>query len=180
MTQLKRCMNLLFPSTMFPLVKLQFVFIDNVPFGEVAMAPPSLKVKPKKAQAKSPVSCSVSLSCWRMLWNVYSLLSFCPLDGTEDAAAQLTSWPHRRLHKQAVHGPPEDDGGGEGARGEGLPHAEKTETGAARPDSRSWKIQEPFLTFSKSEKLETFWSKSYSLNVWRNWFATGVGPARIM
>lgn len=29
------------------------MFIDNVPFGEVAMAPPSLKIKPKKAQAKS-------------------------------------------------------------------------------------------------------------------------------
>lgn len=29
------------------------MFVDNVPFGEVAMAPPSLSAKPKKAQVKS-------------------------------------------------------------------------------------------------------------------------------
>lgn len=49
--------------------------------------------------------------------------SFCPLEGTQDAAAQLSSRAHRQLHKQAVHGPTEDDGGGEGARGAGLPQA---------------------------------------------------------
>lgn len=48
-TWLKLCMN-------------HFVLADKVPFGEVAMAPPSLNIKPKKAQAKSPVSCCVSLS----------------------------------------------------------------------------------------------------------------------
>lgn len=31
-------------------------FQDNVPFGEVAMAPPSLNIKPKKAQVKTHVS----------------------------------------------------------------------------------------------------------------------------
>lgn len=120
-------------------VWIVFVLVDNVPFGEVAMAPPSLKTKPKKAQAKSPVSCSVSLYWWRILWNIHSFLFVCPLEGTQDAAAQLSPWPHRQLHKQAVHGPPEDNGGGEGARGAGLPQAQETETGAARPDSRSWK-----------------------------------------
>lgn len=30
------------------------MFVDNVPFGEVAMAPPSLNNKPRKAQVKSP------------------------------------------------------------------------------------------------------------------------------
>ncbi|XP_037544332.1 coiled-coil domain-containing protein 137 [Nematolebias whitei] len=30
------------------------MFVDNVPFGEVAMAPPSLSAKPKKAQVKNP------------------------------------------------------------------------------------------------------------------------------
>lgn len=33
-----------------------FCSVDDVPFGEVAMAPPSLSIKPKKAQAKSQVS----------------------------------------------------------------------------------------------------------------------------
>lgn len=32
-------------------------FVDNVPFGEVAMAPPSLSTKPKKAEVKSQVTC---------------------------------------------------------------------------------------------------------------------------
>lgn len=37
--------------------------VDDVPFGEVAMAPPSLSTKPKKAQAKSQVSSYAHLLC---------------------------------------------------------------------------------------------------------------------
>lgn len=44
------------------LMCLAFVFADNVPFGEVAMAPPSLNTKPKKAQVKSQVSYPVAVT----------------------------------------------------------------------------------------------------------------------
>lgn len=47
-------------------VWLGFVFVDHVPFGEVAMAPPSFNTKPKKAQVKSPVSCTAVLSMLSM------------------------------------------------------------------------------------------------------------------
>ncbi|CAG5897844.1 unnamed protein product [Menidia menidia] len=30
------------------------MFVDNIPFGEVTLAPPSLSIKPRKAQLKSP------------------------------------------------------------------------------------------------------------------------------
>lgn len=49
-----------------------FVFVDNVPFGEVTMAPPSLSAKPKKAPVKSQVTCSNVLSLIFMAeWEVY-------------------------------------------------------------------------------------------------------------
>lgn len=35
-----------------------FFFVDNVPFGEVAMAPPSFSSKPRKALVKSQVTCA--------------------------------------------------------------------------------------------------------------------------
>lgn len=38
------------------LIMMGLCFVDNVPFGEVAMAPPSLSSKPKKAQPKSQVT----------------------------------------------------------------------------------------------------------------------------
>lgn len=53
--------------------------------------------------------------------HMFSLLFLCPLEGTQEAAPQLSPRPRRNLHKQALHGPTEDNGGGEGARSAGLP-----------------------------------------------------------
>lgn len=40
------------------LIQCLFFFVDNVPFGEVAMAPPSFSSKPRKALVKSQVTCA--------------------------------------------------------------------------------------------------------------------------
>lgn len=94
----------------------------------------------------------------------YLLISFSsvPPDGTQDAAAQFSPGARRRLHKQAVHGPAEDDGGGEGARGAGLPQAKETETAAARPSGKSRKTQELVRDFLRQKKTK----HTSSLNVW--------------
>lgn len=54
------------------------------------------------------------------------------LEGFQDAAPPLSPGSQRGLRKQAVHGPTENDGGGEGAGGAGLPLPEETEAGTAR------------------------------------------------
>lgn len=38
------------------------VFLDHVAFGEVAMAPPSLSAKPKKAPVKSQVATIITVT----------------------------------------------------------------------------------------------------------------------
>lgn len=48
-------------------------------------------------------------------------LYICLPEGIQEAASQLSPWPQRDLHKQALHGPTENVGGGESAGSAGLP-----------------------------------------------------------
>lgn len=65
-----------------------FCFVDDVPFGEVTMAPPSLSAKPKKAPVKSQVIGSYHIWCrwseWFRKW-----LTLSPISVIQKASKEL-------------------------------------------------------------------------------------------
>lgn len=99
-------------------------------------------------------------------------------DGIQEAASQLSPGPHCNLHKQALYGPAENDGGGERAGSAGLPSSEETEAAAAwDQDCQSWKTQEPWVMLhandfkisSEFRNQDCWWDKNqHALHVLYN------------
>lgn len=88
-----------------------------------------LQTQESSGQISGELLCLFSLPNTRL---EASLCLSVNLEGFRDAAPPLSPGSQRGLRKQAVHGPTENDGGGEGAGRAGLPLPEETEAGTAR------------------------------------------------